>query len=142
VNQWATPTRRDLEKLVQVEGWIKVRDAQGRTGTHHNTYELELPDGRMLRTRISHPVDRSDIGASLFSHILRDQLMVDEATFWNAVSNGVKPDRGQPAEPTQSTPVDVVALLISRVGLSAEEIAAMGKDDAITRLNEFWATGK
>jgi hypothetical protein len=30
---------------------------------------LELPDGRTLRTRISHPPDRTDHGAGLFAHI-------------------------------------------------------------------------
>ncbi|MDQ1515900.1 MAG: hypothetical protein QOE80_1730 [Actinomycetota bacterium] len=32
-------------------------------------YELDLPDGRTLRTRIPHPPDRTDHGASLFAHI-------------------------------------------------------------------------
>lgn len=43
------------------------------------------PDGRVLRTRVSHPVDRTDYGKSLWSHILRDQLEVSEAQFWECV---------------------------------------------------------
>jgi hypothetical protein len=39
----------------------------GRTGTHHVTYELDLIDGGVLRTRISHPVDRSSYGRSMWS---------------------------------------------------------------------------
>ena len=55
---WPQSTRQDHEKFCGAEGWGLVRDARGRTGTHHVTYELGLPDGRVLRTRISHPVDR------------------------------------------------------------------------------------
>jgi hypothetical protein len=50
-----------------------------RTGTHHVTYELDLPDGRILRTRISHPPGRTTYGpSSLWAHVPRDQLQVSE----------------------------------------------------------------
>ncbi|BCB87816.1 hypothetical protein [Phytohabitans suffuscus] len=48
----------------------------------HVTYELTLSDGRVLRTRVSHPVDRTTYGPSIWSHILRDQLDVTNAVFW------------------------------------------------------------
>jgi len=115
-----------------------VSDAKGRTGTHHVTYELDLPDGRVLRTRISHPPDRTDYGPSLWRHILRDQLHVDDATFWACARDGVTPDRGVPAAPEHALPADVVHLLITRVGLSEAEVATMTKVEAVDRLNQFW----
>lgn len=115
-----------------------MRDARGRTGTHHVTCELSLPDGRVLRTRISHPVDRSAYGPSIWGHILRDQLEVSEPEFWNCVRDGIKPDRGMPEAPAEALPADLVQLLINRVGLSASEVAAMGKADAVERLNRYW----
>jgi hypothetical protein len=138
---WPSPTREDHERFCRIEQWNRVRDARGRSGTHHVTYELGLPDGRVLRTRISHPVDRTNYGPSMWGHILRDQLHVDEATFWACVRDGVKPDRGMPTPPAQALPAELVHLLISKVGLDEREVAAMGKEEAIARLQRFWTEG-
>lgn len=138
---WPQPTRQDHEKFCELEGWARVRDARGRTGTHHVTYELRLPDGRILRTRISHPPDRSVYGASLWSHILRDQLSVTEAEFWACVRDGKVPERGLPEMPRESLPADLVHLLLTRVGLPEPEIVAMSKVEAIERLNRYWVEG-
>lgn len=119
-----------------------MRDAVGRKGTHHVTYELHLPDGRVLRTRISHPVDRSDYGRGMWGHILRDQLDVDEAAFWACARDGVKPERGVPEPPAEALPVDLVFLLVNRVGLDEAEVARMSRDEAVERLNRYWAEGR
>ena len=97
-----TSPRADHDRFCQVEGWRRVRDARGRTDTHHITYELELPDGRTLRTPVSHPPDRTDYGPSLFAHILRDQLAVTEKEFWACVRDGTVPNRGGPVTPASS----------------------------------------
>lgn len=138
---WPAPTREAHDAFCKVEGWEQVRDAQGRTGTHHVIYELQLHDGRILRTRVSHPVNRDTYGASLWSHILRDQLDVDQATFWACVQEGKKPDRGAPEPPPEALPADLVHLLLTRVRLSQAEVAAMSKDQAIARIQQYWATG-
>ena len=110
---WPQPTRQDHDKFCDVEVWTPVRDARGRTGTQHVTYELNLPDGRILRMRISHPPDRTAYGSSLWSHILRDQLAVSEEEFWRCVRDGVKPDRGVPEAPPEALPADLVYLLLT-----------------------------
>ncbi|WP_433437293.1 cytotoxic translational repressor of toxin-antitoxin stability system [Nonomuraea sp. CA-141351] len=138
---WPQPTREDHDRFCQIEGWRQVRNARGRTETHTVTYELDLPDGRILRTRISHPVDRSSYGQSMWSHILRDQLQVDEATFWACVKDSTQPDRGTPEPSSDALPADLVHLLIARVGLDDAEVAAMSKDDAIARLQRYWTEG-
>jgi hypothetical protein len=135
------PTREHHDSFCQIEGWRQVRNARGGTGTRHVTYELDLPDGRILRTRISHPVDRSTYGPGIWSHILRDQHQVDEATFWAGVQNDVKPDRGVPELPSEALPADLVFMLISRVGLDEMTVAAMSKDEAIVRLQKYWIDG-
>lgn len=141
MTSWPQPTRKDHESFCHVERWRRVRDARGRTGTHHITYELDLDDGRVLRTRISHPVDRTGYGQSIWKHILRDQLDVDEPAFWSCVQHGVKPTRGTPEPPTEALPADLVYMLISRVGLGESEVAAMSKDEAIVRLQRYWNEG-
>jgi hypothetical protein len=138
---WPQATREEHERFCLVEGWTPVRDARGRSGTHHVTYELRLPDGRILRTRISHPPDRTSYGRSLWSHILRDQLAVTEEEFWKCVKEGDKPDRGMPIVPTETLPADLVHLLIAKVGLTETEIAQMTRETAIARLQLFWTDG-
>ncbi|WP_280233919.1 cytotoxic translational repressor of toxin-antitoxin stability system [Nocardia cyriacigeorgica] len=138
---WPEPTRTRHEQFCELEGWTRVGDARGRQGTHHVTYEFTLTDGRVLRTRISHPVDRTGYGASMWAHILRDQLCVTEAEFWRCVLDGTPPNRGLPEIPRESLPIDLVHLLIHRVGLPEIEVAAMNKATAIARLQEFWTQG-
>lgn len=133
------PTRKDHERFCALEGWTRVRTARGRTGTHHITYQLTLPDGRILRTRISHPPDRTTYGPSLWKHILRDQLQITDAEFWACVRDNITPDRGVRKSSTDSLPADLVHLLINRVGLPENEVMAMTKEQAISRINEYWA---
>lgn len=137
-----TPTRQDLLRFCRIEGWSEVRSARGRTGSHHLTFELHLADGRILRTRLSRPADRTDIGSGLFAHILRDQLQVTADEFWECVDNGTPPSRTGP-EPSkeESLPAEVVHLLKSKVGLSDTEIRKLDKDAAVETLNHFWAYG-
>jgi len=138
---WPVPTRQDHEIFCKNEGWQPARNARGGTGTHHVTYELHLHDGRVLRTRISHPVNRDNYGAQIWGHILRDQLDVDQATFWPCVQDGVMPDRGVPAPPAEALPAELVHLLLTRVHLSETEVAEMSREEAIARMQQFWATG-
>lgn len=135
---WPEATRGDHERFCLTEGWTRVRDARGRTGTHHVTYELALPDGRILRTRISNPPGRTAYGPSLWAHILRDQLKVDQGTFWACVRDGELPGRGAPAVPVNALPADLVSLLLNRVGLTEDEVRGMSKADAVNRMQEYW----
>ena len=100
-------TREDHDRFCGREEWALVRGASGKPVTHHRTYELTLWDGRILRTRISRPVDRSEYAASMWSHILRTQLEVVHDVFWACVLEGVRPDRGepQPLPPRRSVPL-------------------------------------
>lgn len=135
-------TRRDHERFCRTEGWEQVRDARGRTGTHHVTFELALRDGRVLRTRVSHPVNRDTCGPQVWSHILRDQLQVDESTFWACVADGVVPERTMPAPAGPALPAEIVFLLISKVGVAEQDVAVMTKDEAVARLERYWAEGR
>jgi hypothetical protein len=138
---WPQPDRENHDRFCRNEGWKRVRDARGRTGTHHVTYELTLHDGRILRTRISHPVDRTVYGAAMWRHILRDQLDVTEGEFWSCAQQGDLPDRGAPAPPREALPADLVYLLIHRVGLEEEAVAEMTKDEAVARVQRYWTDG-
>ncbi|MGH3192980.1 MAG: hypothetical protein ACRDOL_38140 [Streptosporangiaceae bacterium] len=86
-------------------------------------------------------MNRETYGESLWSHILRDQLQVDQPTFWACVQDGKKPDRGAPKLPPGALPADLVHLLLTRVRLSEAEVAAMSKEEAIARMQQYWTTG-
>ena len=136
------PTRRDHLRFCEVEGWSLVRSAVGNRSTHHETYELELPDGSVLRTRISRPPDRTGYGAALWSHVLRDQLQTSSDEFWQCVQTGTPPDRGAPEARAGAIPTDLLYLLKNRVGLTDEELAEMTRQTAIERAQQYWTTGE
>lgn len=140
---WPTATRQDHQRFCEIESWTRVRSSKAKTGTHHDTYEYVLESGDILRTRISRPPDRTDYGQSLWKHILRDQLQVSEADFWECLETGEPPKRGEAAEPDKEPiPTGVVWNLVNRVGLSEDAVAAMTKEEAVERLTLFWMTGE
>lgn len=139
--KWPAPTCAAHDQFCRDEGWTVVRNATGKKNVHHITYELALADGTVLRTRISRPPDRSNYGASMWAHILRDQLAVDEASFWACVNDGVAPDRGGAKERADTIPLEVVQLLLNRVGMSETEVGKLSRAEAIARLNQFWQEG-
>lgn len=117
-------------------------NAKGRPVAHHVTLELVLHDGRILRTRISRPVDRTTYGPSMWSHILRDQLEVTADEFWACVQDGLLPDRGAQVVPEHALPASLVFQLMREIGLTADEVGAMTKDQAVARMQTFWTTGQ
>ena len=139
---WPPPTREAHQCFCINEGWQQTRNARGSTGSRHVTFEITLPDGRVMRTRISHPPDRTAYGISVWRHILKDQLDVQESAFWACVNDGVKPSRGMPTPLKEALPAQLVALLIRRVGLPESEVAALTRDEAMTRLDKYWTTGE
>lgn len=135
---WPQADRAVHKQFVETEGWTKV------ASTHHDTYELELPNGDVLRTRISRPPSKKHTyGSGMWSHILRDQLDVTAAEFWACVNQGQLPDRGEDdAAPVEAIPVEVAQLLVDRVGLTARQVKSLSRAEAIDRLNQYWATGQ
>ncbi|HET9519322.1 MAG TPA: hypothetical protein VFO77_16485 [Actinoplanes sp.] len=133
-------TRQDHAAFCATEKWTVVTNARRRQTGHHETYELRLPDGRILRTRISRPVNRDTYGPSMAAHILRDQLDVTAEEFWRWVHDGVPPPRGAPAPPAAALPLELVHLLVHRAGVPESEVARMTQDEAVARLRRYWAT--
>jgi hypothetical protein len=133
------PTRTDHQRFCEIGGWTKVRNARGKTGTHHMTYELTLTDGRILRTRISHPADRTTYGRSMWGHILRDLLDVTEDQFWECLRSGEAPERATDIEEREGLPADLVHQLVVRFRVPEAEVKVMSKAAAVSRLQACWA---
>ena len=112
-----TPTRRDHQRFCEVEGWTEVRNATGRKGRHHLTYEFTIADG----------------------HILRDQLQVSEEAFWTCVNDGTAPERGgRPSPDREPLPAELVHLLTVKARFSDDEVRAMTKAEAIEAAQRYW----
>ncbi|MBI2762938.1 MAG: cytotoxic translational repressor of toxin-antitoxin stability system [Chloroflexi bacterium] len=121
----------DLKTFVERDGWTpepNLARLRARTGDHWR-YRKHLPDGTILRTKVSHGL-RDEIGADLFKHILRDQLRVTEGRFWDVVRGGAT-DAAEGAPPQATTiPWWLVQRLILTVGLRQSEVRAMTVDEA------------
>lgn len=140
--KWPQPTRRDHAQFCQNDGWKQVNNSRGRPVGHHVTYETVLPDGGILRTRVSRPISKDVYGPQLWTHILRDQLQVSEPEFWACVRDGIRPNRGiVEAAVEDALPADLVNLLVHRVGVPETEVATMTKAQAVERINQYWAQG-
>jgi hypothetical protein len=137
VTGFPEPTRKDHQQFCLNEGWTQVRNARGKGG-HHVTFELALPDGRILRTRISLPPNRQTYGPSMWVHILRDQLFVGDDEFWACVRQKKVPQRGRSEPTTPPIPAGVVAQLLSH-GVEESEVRLMSRAEAIERLNLIWS---
>ncbi len=135
---WPAPSRDAHDRFCLTEGWKVVRNAKCRKVGHHITYEFTLPNGRVLRTRVSRPPDKTTYSKDMWGHILQDQLDVEEAAFWACVQDGVKPDRGVRAEPAAAVPADLAYLLRVNLHLSDAEIGSMTREEAVARMAEYW----
>jgi hypothetical protein len=133
------PTRDDHDRFCVVEGWSEVRNARGKPVRHHKRYELTLPDGAVLRTRISRPVNRTTYGPAMWRHILTEQLQVSQDEFWACVDDGQLPRRGAPDLTDASLPASLVYQLLHDVGLSEEEITRLTRAEAIARMQAHWS---
>jgi len=134
-------SRRDHDRFCQIEGWTEVRNARGHKVRHHITYELELPDGRVLRTRISRPANRETYGPKLWSAILEHQLCVTETEFWSCVNDKQLPDRGtgDVSAPAHALPAQLVFQLIHDAKVPEDQVAMMTLEQAMKAMAEYWS---
>lgn len=135
-------TREDHDDFCVHEGWELRRGAAGKPVRHHRTYTLTLWNGNVLRTRISKPVDTSAYGASMWKHILREQLEVTEPVFWRCARGEARPDRGNPtpAAPKKSVPLYLVREL-TRLGQREQDVIRLSAAEAASLLAELLDDG-
>ncbi|TFD44086.1 cytotoxic translational repressor of toxin-antitoxin stability system [Cryobacterium sp. TMT1-2-1] len=128
-------TREHHDEFCEGEGWSIVRGATGRPVSHHRTYELTLWDGRILRTRISKPLDKSTYSPSMWSHILREQLEVTVDIFWACVRKGRLPDRGAPKNQCADNALPLYLIrALSELGVDEASILTLTPGEAANLL--------
>ena len=125
-------TFRDLKTYLERDGgWDEIPNlvrGRRRVGDHWR-YRKVLPDGTVLRTKVSHALDE-EIGADLLGHIVRDQLGTTMQHFRDVVT-GRLPEPGTASEETpEPIPGWLVERLIHTVGLPEKEVRAMSPEEA------------
>ncbi|MBS2961883.1 hypothetical protein KGA66_02405 [Actinocrinis puniceicyclus] len=139
------PTFAQLRKFVEVEGWDdKDKLSSKRTGDHHR-YVITTPTGERLMTRVSHGAGQI-ADRDLFAHILRDQLQVTEAQFWDAVDHGVGPERPTlpGPDPAEGPSVDakLARNLLTKVGMTQPELIGLTQAEAVAIWQHWLTTGE
>ncbi len=134
-------SRADHNKFCLIEKWTLLLDARGRGVGHHVTYELALDDGRILRTRVSRPVDTTTYGPGLWKAILRDQLDVTEGQFWACVQDKQVPDRGQASVETtvRAMPAGLLYQLIHIAHVPENQAKTLTLEQALAIMTAHWS---
>ncbi|MEO7295325.1 MAG: cytotoxic translational repressor of toxin-antitoxin stability system [Candidatus Limnocylindria bacterium] len=125
-------TFRDLKDYLDHDGgWEEVpnRSRGGSRGGDHWRYRKALPDGRVLRTKVSRSLG-SEIGASLLGHIVRDQLEATMDEFRAVASGQRRKPRPDPVPEPVPIPGWLVIRLVETVGLAESVVGAMSPDEA------------
>jgi hypothetical protein len=135
-----SPSWADVEKFLGVDGWQQIPAGErGGRRQVHIFFEKLLPGGRLLQTHISH--DRSKkISPGRFGAILREQLEVSRADFWEAIRRGEPVSR--PVE-IEEAPVEhdawVIAVLAGELHMSVAEIEGLSEEEAVRLVHKHWA---
>lgn len=136
-----SPTWADVERFLVADGWRQIPAGErGGKRQRHIFFEKLLPDGRLLQTHISH--DRSKaISPGRFATILREQLKVSRAAFWEAIRSGEPVAR--PVDIDAEAPVEhepwVIAVLVGEMHMGAKEVEGLSEAEAIGLVHRHWA---
>lgn len=124
-----------MKDFVRIDGWEEI------ARTDHHRYVKRLPDGNLLRTRVSFGRGPAFSDPALWARVWRHQLdLRSEDEFWKALRTGDPVDRTPPqavAPPDQPTkPLWLVEFLTNVVGLPLDEVLAMPEEEAMARYLE------
>lgn len=135
------PTWDDVAAFLAADGWRKLPN-RGGSRQRHVFYEKVLDDGRVLQTHVSHSGQKT-MSPGRFSSILRHDLEVSKAAFWECTRTGRPVGRPMPVE---DAPVEheawVVAVLAGDLHMSAAEIEALTPEEAQQIVNDYWSSPK
>ncbi len=119
-------------------GWEEVPNrSRGRSrGGDHWRYQKAVPDGRVLRTKVSRSLNK-EIGPSLLGHILRHQLETTMEEF-QATSSGQGEDpRAVRMPDVEPMPGWLVMRLIHTVGLDESAVRALTLAEALAAWDDY-----
>jgi hypothetical protein len=133
------PTFRDLRTYLERDGgWEEVPNlARGRRRVgDHWRYRKTLPDGTVLRTKVSHALG-DEIGPDLLGHIVRHQLRTTMEHFRDVLAGRAADEAAQSEDLPEPVPGWLVARLLYTVGVPEGEVRRMSADEARARWDRF-----
>ena len=136
-----SPSWGDVGQFLAADGWRqKPAGERGGRRQSHVFFEKHLPDGQILQTHISH--DRSStISPGRFGMVLRDQLEVSRADFWEAIRSGEPVDRPVATDNEKAVEHEpwVITVLVGELHMTAGEIEKLTEQGAIELVHEHWS---
>ncbi len=134
-----SPTWGDIRQFLSADRWREIpSNERGGTRSKHIFFDKVLEDGRVLETHVSHASDKT-VSAGRFGEILRTQLEVSRADFWECVRSGTPVGRPVHTDPAPiEHPAWVVRVLVGELHMTAEEIGALTAQEAVERVNQHW----
>jgi hypothetical protein len=135
------PTWGEMEKFLQADGWTRLpASSRGGSSENHIFFEKLLDRGELLQTHISHS-RRAGPSPGRFGVILRQQIKVSRAQFWEALSSGEPVPRPAPLDTEQHVEHEawVLAVLTSELYMTAEQIEALDAEQAKQLVLDHWA---
>lgn len=116
-----------------------MKSARGRVPDHFR-YRKILPDGRVLRTKVSH--GKMQYGPKLWAQTWRTQLGLESSEeFWDCLKSRRPVGRGIDEQPATAgivrLPIGLVVSLTRVVGLDESIVLAMSAGEAEARWQEF-----
>jgi hypothetical protein len=135
------PTWGEMEKFLQADSWTRLpASSRGGSSENHIFFEKLLDGGELLQTHISHS-RRGGPSPGRFGVILREQIKVSRADFWEALRSGEPVARPVPVEAEQSVQHDawVDEVLAGELHMTAEQIGALDAEQARQLVLDHWA---
>jgi hypothetical protein len=128
----------DVHAFCRIDGWVDADAEAGRRQGDHTRYRRLLGNGEILRTKVSH--GQGEYSGNLWRHILRDQLRITAAQFWETLRTGEPPERPEDkveAPEGNRLPYWLVDRLMKNVGLSECVIGDLTEAEALERWREW-----
>jgi hypothetical protein len=135
------PTWGEMEKFLQADGWTRIpASRRGGSSENHIFFEKLLDSGELLQTHISHS-RRGGPSPGRFGVILREQIKVSRADFWEALRSGEPVARPVPVEAEQQVEHDawVIAVLASELHMTVEQIEELDPEQARKLVLDHWS---
>jgi hypothetical protein len=124
------PDKSDLQAFLRIDDWTETRR------TDHYRYRKQLPNGDILRTKVSLGRGPAFNSPGLWHHVWKDQLQCSsEDEFWDTLKARIPLQRGQATPTTAPTgptkPTWLYEFLVNVVQMNPQEVLALSQQDAM-----------
>jgi hypothetical protein len=124
------PDKSDLKAFLGIDGWTETQR------TDHYRYLKHLPNGDILRTKVSLGRGPAFNDPGLWNHVCKDQLQCSsEEDFWKTLKTRTPLERTQATTTTPPTgpanPTWLYEFLVNVVQMESQQVLALSQQDAM-----------